>query len=78
MNKCSVCGSIESIVHSGTDALMLGCLDSIGKICYPCANKPLVANEVKRIYSAYHARSMSAEQALDELEQLLNNSEVLA
>jgi translation initiation factor 2 beta subunit (eIF-2beta)/eIF-5 len=38
MNKCSVCGSIESIVHSGVDALLLECLDRIGEICYTCAN----------------------------------------
>jgi len=38
MNNCSICGTTESIVHSGTDALLLGCLDLIGVICYDCAN----------------------------------------
>jgi hypothetical protein len=38
MNTCSICGTTENIVHSGTDALMLECLDRIGEICYTCAN----------------------------------------
>ena len=35
---CQHCNTTENIVHSGTDALMLGCLDDLYKICYTCAN----------------------------------------
>ena len=38
MATCSICGTNDSIVHSGTDALLLECLDRIGSICYACAN----------------------------------------
>lgn len=36
--KCIECGSTE-VIYSGTDAFMLGVIDLVEKICYPCANK---------------------------------------
>lgn len=82
MNKCSICGTTESIVHSGVDALVLGCLDNLEAICYPCAKRAQstewLQGQIKAIYSKYHAREISPEQALDELELVLNDSEVLA
>lgn len=39
MNTCSICGTTEGIVFSGVDAFLLGCMDRIEKICYPCANE---------------------------------------
>lgn len=35
---CKYCNTEENIVHSGTDAFVLGCLDNLYKICYDCAN----------------------------------------
>ena len=48
MNKCFVCSTTESIVHSGVDALLLECLDSIGQICYSCANSNLKIRQEAR------------------------------
>tara|TARA_Y100000593_G_C4250768_1_gene307051 strand:+ start:502 stop:642 length:141 start_codon:yes stop_codon:yes gene_type:complete len=39
MAKCISCETKNGIVHSGTDGLILGVLDSLHKICYECANK---------------------------------------
>jgi hypothetical protein len=39
MNTCKHCGTSDSIVYSGTDALLLECLDAIENICYDCANE---------------------------------------
>jgi hypothetical protein len=36
---CVDCNSSEQIVFSGTDAFVLGVIDLVEKICYPCANK---------------------------------------
>jgi hypothetical protein len=36
--KCEVCGKTEGLVYSGVDALLLGVMDRIEKICYDCAN----------------------------------------
>ncbi len=36
--SCDNCGTTEQIVHSGTDALFLGVLDKVERICYPCAS----------------------------------------
>jgi hypothetical protein len=38
MPKCIVCNTSENIVHSGTDALMLGVLKAVERICYTCAS----------------------------------------
>jgi hypothetical protein len=38
-NKCKHCGTETNIVHSGTDGIVLGCLNDLHKICYDCANK---------------------------------------
>ena len=38
MNKCETCGKLEGLVYSGIDALLLGVMDRIEKICYDCAN----------------------------------------
>jgi len=35
---CIHCSTTNNIVHSGTDALMLGCLNDLHRICYSCAN----------------------------------------
>jgi hypothetical protein len=35
--SCEHCGTTEMIVHSGTDAFMLGVLDKVERICYGCA-----------------------------------------
>ena len=35
---CKYCKTKEKIVHSGTDAFVLNCLDDLYKICYDCAN----------------------------------------
>lgn len=37
---CIYCSNTNTneIVHSGTDALMLGCLNDLHNICYTCAN----------------------------------------
>lgn len=45
MNKCLTCGTQENIVYSGVDSLMLGVMDQIEKICYPCANKKALATQ---------------------------------
>jgi hypothetical protein len=34
---CTSCGTKENIVHSGTDALLLGCIGKTGQICFTCA-----------------------------------------
>ncbi len=34
--KCSICGSTENIIYSGTDAFMRGV--ETEKTCYPCGN----------------------------------------
>lgn len=40
MAKCQKCGTSDNIVHSGTDALMLGIPGAqTGNICYSCARK---------------------------------------
>jgi len=39
MAKCNDCGTTSNIVHSGTDALVLGVIDKVEKICYDCARK---------------------------------------
>ena len=39
MAKCIECNTEENIVHSGVDALLLGVLDKVEQICYPCSNK---------------------------------------
>jgi hypothetical protein len=36
---CKNCKTKENIVHSGTDAFMLECLEDFHNICYSCANK---------------------------------------
>ena len=36
---CKYCNTKENIIHSGVDALCLGCLDDLHNICYSCANK---------------------------------------
>ena len=36
---CKYCNTEKNLVHSGTDAFVLGCLDDLHKICYKCANK---------------------------------------
>ncbi len=36
--KCIECGKTEGLVYSGVDALLLGVMDQIEKICYDCAN----------------------------------------
>lgn len=41
--KCEVCGSTENIVHSGVDALIMGCMEQIQRICYLCAIKQQAA-----------------------------------
>ena len=38
---CKYCSTKENIVHSGTDAFVLGCLDKLYNICYKCANQKL-------------------------------------
>jgi hypothetical protein len=39
MKSCEVCGSTENqLVYSGVDALILGVMDQLEKICYDCAN----------------------------------------
>jgi hypothetical protein len=48
MYKCFICGTTESIVHSGVDALVLECLDSLEQICYPCANNNLKIRQEAR------------------------------
>lgn len=35
--SCDSCGTTDKIVHSGTDAFFLGCLDKVERICYSCA-----------------------------------------
>ena len=35
---CKYCNKESGIVHSGTDAFMLQCLNDLHKICYDCAN----------------------------------------
>lgn len=37
MNECSKCKTVENIVYSGTDAVMLGVIDLVERICYDCA-----------------------------------------
>ena len=41
MKTCFICQTSTDLVYSGTDALMLECLDSLGKICYACAHRNL-------------------------------------
>ena len=38
-DTCVQCGTKEEIVHSGTDGILLGVLNELHHICYPCANK---------------------------------------
>lgn len=41
MSVCKYCNDEDdsNIVHSGTAALLLECLDDLYNICYACANK---------------------------------------
>ena len=39
MEVCKMCEQEQPLVHSGVDALLLCCLDSLGEICYDCANQ---------------------------------------
>jgi len=39
MNTCFICQTSDNLVHSGTDALLLECLDRIAEVCYECANR---------------------------------------
>ena len=48
MNNCFICQTTDNLVHSGIDALLLECLDSIGKICYACANANLKTRQDAR------------------------------
>ena len=43
METCKVCSEAKPLVHSGVDALLLNCLDSLGEICYDCANEARTA-----------------------------------
>ena len=45
MPKCVICNTSENIVHSGTDALMLGVIKLVERICYTCANKEKEAQD---------------------------------
>jgi hypothetical protein len=38
MAKCLKCGTTEAIVHSGTDAFLMGVITQVERICYDCAN----------------------------------------
>ena len=38
MATCKKCDTETNIVHSGVDALLLGVMEDIYKICYACAN----------------------------------------
>lgn len=42
-DTCVQCGTKEEIVHSGTDGILLGVLNELHHICYPCANKHYLA-----------------------------------
>jgi hypothetical protein len=48
MNTCFICQTKNNLVHSGVDALLLECLNSIGKICYDCANRDLAIRQEAR------------------------------
>lgn len=39
MPTCIICNTKEAIVHSGTDALLLGVIKLVERVCYPCAQK---------------------------------------
>lgn len=43
---CKYCNTEEKIVHSGTDAFVLGCLNDLYKICYDCAKNGMNNNEM--------------------------------
>ena len=45
MAKCEKCETTEGLVYSGVDALVLGVLDQIEKICYNCANKTITESK---------------------------------
>ncbi len=36
--KCNTVNPVSHIVHSGTDAILLGCMNDLHNICYDCAN----------------------------------------
>ena len=36
---CTICGTQEQIIHSGTDGIYLGVLDLLHKRCYPGGNQ---------------------------------------
>ena len=36
--KCDTADPKSGIVHSGTDAFLLGCMNALHNICYDCAN----------------------------------------
>lgn len=37
MTRCYKCQTSENLVFSGVDAMVLGVLDKIEKVCYSCA-----------------------------------------
>ena len=46
MSKCKFCGTTETLVYSGVDALLLGIPNAETEtICYPCANKQKEATD---------------------------------
>ena len=45
VKMCKYCNTEEKIVHSGTDAFVLGCLNDLHKICYKCASEKMLEEE---------------------------------
>ena len=45
MSKCIICNTSENIVYSGVDAVLLGVIKAVERICYTCANKEKEAKD---------------------------------
>lgn len=83
MNECKHCLTEDNIVHSGTDAVMLGVVVDVEHICYDCAK----GQRVLHAYKTEHYRSEFIEHepgvwevltyALEDTDVLVNNTGTL-
>lgn len=50
MNECKKCLTEDNLVYSGTDAVMLGVVEDVERICYDCAKGQRVLHAYKSEY----------------------------
>lgn len=83
MSECKKCLTEHNIVHSGTDAVMLGVIDQVEQVCYDCAKGQRVLHAFKSEY--YRTEFIEHEPGVWEVltydrerdEELINNTGAL-